>query len=162
HPDNPQWLDEDAPLRADPSHAFLADKVAVEREVAALRARTGLPVAMLRLAPTVGDARALMARVLASPVVPAVLGTDPLVQLLDLDDLVDAVRLAALEGRDGTFNVAGEGVLPLSTVVKLSGRVRARLLEPVLRLALQSLWVIGAGAVPGAHVAYLRDTCVGD
>jgi len=162
HADNPQWLDEGAPLRADPAYAFVADKVAVESEVATLRERCGLDVAMLRLAPTVGDTRSLMARLLAAPVVPAVLGTDPLMQLLDLDDLVEAVRLAALERHDGTFNVAGDGVLPLSTVIKLSGRVRVPALESVLRVALQSLWVIGAGIAPGLHVPYLRETCVAD
>ena len=162
HADNPQWLDEGAPLRADPAYAFVADKVAVESEVATLRERCGLDVAMLRLALTVGDTRSLMARLLAAPVVPAVLGTDPLMQLLDLDDLVEAVRLAALERHDGTFNVAGDGVLPLSTVIKLSGRVRVPALESVLRVALQSLWVIGAGIAPGLHVPYIRETCVAD
>ena len=52
----------------------------------------GLPVAMMRLAPTVGDERTLLARLLAPAAVPAVIGTDPLVQVLDLDDLVEAVR----------------------------------------------------------------------
>ena len=67
-----------------------------------------------------------------------------------------------LDRHDGAFNVAADGVLPLSTVVKLSGRLRAPALETALRLALQTLWVIGAGVVPGAHVPYLRETCVAD
>jgi UDP-glucose 4-epimerase len=160
--DNPQYLDEDAPLRGDAGYPFVADKLAVEEEVASLRVRTGLPVAMLRLAPTVGDERTLLARLLAPAVVPAVIGTDPLVQLLDVDDLVEAVRLAAHGRADGSCNVAGEGVLPLSTLIKLSGRLRAAVPESALRMALQGLWVVGAGLVPGAHVAYLRDTFVAD
>ncbi len=160
--DNPQYLEEDAPLHGDGDYPFVADKIAVEAEVAALRTRTGLPVAMLRMAPTLGDARTLMAQLLASSLVPAVVGTDPLMQLLDLDDLVEAVRTAALGRHDGAFNVAGEGVLPLSTVIKLSGRLRAALPEAALRLALQSLWVIGTGLVPGAHVDHFRSTCVAD
>jgi UDP-glucose 4-epimerase len=161
-PDNPQYLDEGAPLRGADGYPFVADKVAVEAEVAALRARTGLPVAMLRLAPTLGDERTLVAQFLASSVVPAVLGTDPLVQLLDVDDLVEVVRTAAHGRADGAINVAGDEVLPLSTVIKLSGRLRAPLVETALRIALQSLWVVGVGLVPGAHVAYLRDTFVAD
>src|SRR5262249_55515440 len=78
--DNPQYLDEDAPLRGGRGYPFVADKIAVEAEAAALRARTGLPVTMLRAATTLGDARTLMARVLAPVLAPAVLGTDPLVQ----------------------------------------------------------------------------------
>jgi UDP-glucose 4-epimerase len=161
-PDNPQYLEEDLPLRGGAGYPFVADKVAVEHEVAALRSRTGLPIAMLRLAPTLGDARTLLAQLLAPALVPAVVGTDPLMQLLDLDDLVEAVRTAAHGRHDGAFNVAGADVLPFSTIVKLSGRLRAAAPESALRVALQSLWVVGAGLVPGAHAAYLRETFVAD
>ena len=160
--DNPQYLDETAALRGGVGYPYVADKVAIEREAAALRERTGLPVAVLRCAPTLGDERSLPARLLALPVVPAVLGTDPLVQALDLDDLVEAVRAAARMRWDGAVNVAAGGVLPLSTVIKLSGRLRMPTLDLVLRAALQACWVLGAGLVPAAHVAYLRDTFVAD
>jgi len=40
--------------------------------------------------------------------------------------------------------------------------LRAPLLDAVLRVALQSLWVVGFGLVPGVHAAYLRDTFVAD
>jgi len=160
--DNPQYLEEDAPLRGGVGYPFIADKIAIEGEVAALRARTGLPVAMMRLAPTMGDDRTLLAHLFASVAVPAVIGTDPLAQLLDLDDLVEVVRLAAYGRRDGAFNAAGDGVLPLSTIIKLSGRLRAAVPESALRIALQGLWVVGAGLVPGVHVAYLRETFVAD
>jgi UDP-glucose 4-epimerase len=161
-PDNAQYLGVGEPLRGGVDYPFVADKVAVEREADVLRSRTGLPVAMMRLAPVVGDGRTLMAQLLAPSAVPAVIGTDPLLQLLDLDDLVEAVRTAAHGRLDGSFNVAGEEVLPLSTIIKLAGRLRAALPEAVLRLALQSLGVVGAGPVPGAHVSYLRDTFVAD
>ncbi|MEB2285964.1 MAG: NAD-dependent epimerase/dehydratase family protein [Myxococcales bacterium] len=160
--DNPQYLDETTPLRGAGAYPFVADKVAVEAEAATLRARTGLPVAMLRAAPILGCGRTLMAQMLAPIFVPAVLGTDPLLQLVDLEDLVEATRLAVHGRHDGAFNIAGEGVLPWSTVIKLSGRLRAALLDSVLRSLLQSLWVVGAGLVPGEHVAYLRETFVGD
>ncbi len=161
-PENPQYLGEHDPLAGGNGYPFVADKVAVEREAAALRANTGLAVAMLRLAPTLGDGRTLLARLLASSVVPAVLGTDPLMQVLDVDDLVEAVRTAAHGRADGVFNVAADGVLPLSTTIKLSGRMRAAFLEPVLRVGLQSLWIVGAGLVPAAHASYLRETFVAD
>ncbi len=162
HADNPQYLDETAPLRGGGEYPFVADRVAVEAEAASLRTRTGLPVAMLRAAPMLGDARTLAARLLAPALVPAVLATDPLVQLLHVEDLVEATRLAVHGRHDGAFNLAGEGVLPWSTVIKLCGRLRAALLEPVARPLLRSLWIVGAGLVPGEHTAYLRETVVGD
>lgn len=161
-PDNAQYVEPDAPLRGGASYPFIADKVAVEREVEALRLRTGLPVAMLRLAPALGDERTMLARLLATTAVPAVLGTDPLVQMLDLDDGVEAVRVAVHARADGAFNVAGDHVLPWSTVTKLAGRLRAALPDACLRILLQSLWVVGAGWVPGAHVEYLRETFAAD
>jgi UDP-glucose 4-epimerase len=161
-PHNPQYLREEAPLRGGSAYPFVADKVAAEREVAAFRRRTGMPTTVLRACWTVGDPEALAARMLAPVLVPAVLGTDPLVQLVHVDDLVDAVRLAVHAGYDGTLNVAGDGVLPLSTVIKLAGRLRAAAPEPALRAALQALWIAGVGTLPGAHAAYLRDTFVAD
>jgi UDP-glucose 4-epimerase len=161
-PDNAQYLGEDAPLRGAPEYPFVADKIAVEREVAAFRRRTGLPTAVLRACSTIGELATLSGRFLAPPVVPAVLGADPLVQLVHIDDLVDAVRLAVHAGTDGAYNVAGDGVLPLSTVITLVGRVRAAVPEAAVRAALQALWIAGLGMVPGAHTAYLRDTFVAD
>ncbi len=161
-PDNPQYLGEDAPLRGGNGYPFVADKVAVEREVAAFRRRTRLPTAVLRAAWILGTGGTVAAQTLAPLIIPAVIGADPLVQVVHADDLVDAARLACHAGRDGTFNVAGAGVLPLSTVIKLMGRLRAAAPEGALRRALQALWIAGVGPVPGAHVSYLRETMVAD
>jgi nucleoside-diphosphate-sugar epimerase len=90
---------------------------------------------VLRAAWTVGAAGTLAAQTLTPLVIPALLGSEPLVQVVHADDLVDAARLACHAGRDGTFNVAGAGVLPFSTVVKLIGRLRAPAPEIALRRA---------------------------
>ena len=123
---------------------------------------TGLPTTMLRVCWTMGALETIAGRMFASMLVPAVLGADPLVQLIHVDDVVDAARLAAHAVCDGTFNVAGDGVLPLSTVIKLVGRLRAAAPESAVRAALDALWVAGIGNVPGAHTTYLRDTFVAD
>ncbi len=161
-PDNPQYLTEDAPLRGGADYPFVADKIAAEREVAAFRRRTGLPTTIVRACATVGEFETVAARLLAPALVPAILGADPLLQVIHADDLVDVMRLAVHAGRDGTYNVAGDGVLPLSTIIKLVGRLRAAALEPAVRATLQALWIAGVGSVPGAHAAYLRDTFVAD
>jgi UDP-glucose 4-epimerase len=161
-PDNPQYLGEEAPLRGGADYPFVADKIAAERELAAFRRRTNLPTSVLRACWTVGELETLAARVLAPAIVPAVLGADPLLQLVHVDDLVDAARLAVHVGRDGAYNVAGDGVLPLSTVIKLVGRLRGAAPESAVRATLQALWIAGVGSVPGAHTDYLRDTFVVD
>jgi UDP-glucose 4-epimerase len=58
--------------------------------------------------------------------------------------------------RRGPFNLAGEGVLPLSTLLKLGGKSRRRIPHPLLyRLDYaRALWI--GGATPAGFYDYLR------
>ena len=51
------------------------------------------------------------------------MGFDPLVQLLHEIDAIAAFKLAINRDVRGTFNIVADGVLPLSTVIKLAGRI---------------------------------------
>ena len=50
------------------------------------------------------------------------LGFDPRLQFVHEDDGLDAIRCAVLNPRQGTFNIAGSGVLMLSQAVRRSRR----------------------------------------
>jgi UDP-glucose 4-epimerase len=90
------------------------------------------------------------------------MGFDPLVQLLHEVDAIAAFHLAVLRDVPGTFNVVGEGVLPLSTVIKLAGRVAL----PIPHALAQSLvavgWVAQLVEAPPSFLKYLRFLCVAD
>ncbi|MDQ3663948.1 MAG: hypothetical protein M3353_04720, partial [Actinomycetota bacterium] len=62
------------------------------------------------------------AQYLRLPAVPTVLGFDPRVQLLHVDDALEVLHRAAVRTLPGTFNVAGAGVLTLSQLVRRLGR----------------------------------------
>lgn len=116
-----------------------------EATAAELRHRVpGARVAILRLVDVAdpggpGRPGAALARLLSVPqVVPAVAGFDPRLQLLHPDDAVAALEHAALEPIDGVFNVAADGVLPLSELAALLDRRPAPLLPP---------WGAGAAAM---------------
>ena len=51
------------------------------------------------------------------------MGFDPLVQFLHEADAIAALHLAVMRDAPGTFNIVGEGVLPLSMAIKLAGRI---------------------------------------
>ena len=70
-------------------------------------------------------------RYLARKLVPTMMGFDPLVQFLHEVDAIAALHLALLRDVPGTFNVVGEGVLPLSTVIKLAGRIALPIPHPL-------------------------------
>jgi UDP-glucose 4-epimerase len=55
--------------------------------------------------------------------VPTVLGYDPRLQFVHIDDAVRALVLAVLGAHPGTFNVAGDGAMLLSQITRRLGRL---------------------------------------
>jgi UDP-glucose 4-epimerase len=68
-----------------------------------------------------------IARYLAMPVVPTVLGFDARLQFLHENDGVEAIHHATLNDLPGTFNLAGDGVIYLSQAIRRLGRPTLRL-----------------------------------
>jgi UDP-glucose 4-epimerase len=167
HPDNPNFLTEDAPLRGRKGYPLVEEKVDVERQVAEFRDTKGVPVVVLRTASLLGPGcPSLAARYFQLRAVPTVLGFNPLIQLLHPDDAVEAYLLAlrrlGTNGGSGTYNVVGRGVLPLLAAVRLAGRRNLPLPGFAAAAMLDTLFQAGAAIAPGAHLDYLRYLCVAD
>ncbi len=87
------------------------------------RRRPDVSLAVLRCADVLAaDLPSALARYLRLPAIPTVLGFDPRLQLLHRDDALQVLHRAAVHGAAGTFNVAGDGVLTLSQLVRRLGR----------------------------------------
>jgi UDP-glucose 4-epimerase len=97
--------------------AWLLEAEAYARDVAE---RTPyLDVSVLRLQQLSGrDARGPLAELLTQPVLPSVIGFDPQLQLLELDDAVRALIFAAELELAGIYNVASSGVVRLSEAMR--------------------------------------------
>jgi UDP-glucose 4-epimerase len=164
HPTNPNFLTEKHPLRADPEERFFADKMAAEREVSAFGAKAkGTVVTVLRTAPILGPTiQNYLTEFLAQRVVMTMLGFDPLWQLLHEVDAIAAFKLAIDRDFPGTFNIVGEGVLPLSTVVRLAGRTSMPVLHTAAGPLISALWAVQAVPAPPSFLRYLRYVCVAD
>jgi UDP-glucose 4-epimerase len=89
------------------------------------RRRPDVQVSVLRLAnilgPTIDNA---LTRYLSRPIVPTALGFDPRLQLLHEADAVEVLRLASVSDRPGVVNVAGDGVVTLTQLLRRLGRRR--------------------------------------
>ncbi len=59
---------------------------------------------------------------LSNPVLPSVLGFDPRLQFLSLEDAIEILVQAVVHDRPGTFNAAGDGVILLSQAARRLGR----------------------------------------
>jgi UDP-glucose 4-epimerase len=163
-PDNPNFLTEEHLLRGHPSAHAVANRIEVEAllEDRARRA-PDLEVTVLRscwvLGPTFDDR---VSRFLALPVVPKLLGYDPLLQFIHEDDYLNAFERALTESHPGVFNLVGRGVLPLSKLLRLGGK---RPLALPARLLYRMAYYPGprrTGDPPAAFFDYLRHLWVAD
>jgi len=164
HPSNPNHLTERHPLRGIRGSRFLADKIEAEREVSRFaEAHPDACVTILRLAPLLGPTvESWVTRWLSRRLVPTLMGFDPLVQFVHEMDAVAAFKLALDRRAPGVFNVVGEGVLPVSTVTKLAGRVSVPVPARVMRATASLLWTVNANEAPPHFVAFRRYLCVAD
>jgi UDP-glucose 4-epimerase len=87
------------------------------------RRHPGVTCTMLRYQPAIGPSLdTQISRYLALPVVPTYLGFDPRLQLVHEDDALDALVAAVERPVRGAVNVAGEGTIGLTRMVRLAGR----------------------------------------
>ena len=164
HPRNPNFLMEDQAMRGLHGVPFVDDKIDVEGQVHRFgEERPDCCVTVLRMAavlgPTVDN---YLARWLSRRFVPIVMGYDPLVQFVHEVDALAALKLAIDRDAAGAFNIVGEGVLPISTVVKLAGRFGLPIPYLLLRRLAALLWVAQMSEAPPAFVIALRYLCVAD
>ncbi|MBX5483880.1 MAG: NAD-dependent epimerase/dehydratase family protein [Myxococcaceae bacterium] len=161
---NPAFIDERAPLRGCPPSRFISDKVEVEKEVRAFRARhPQTQVLVLRFAPIMGPSvDNPVTRLLRAKVLPTVLGYDPLWQAIHEDDAARALHLALDSPAEGELNVVGEGVLSLSGMVKMAGGRVVPLPHPLARAAIRLMDRIGRVGVPLTLLDYIRYSWVAD
>ncbi|HEX3777321.1 MAG TPA: NAD-dependent epimerase/dehydratase family protein [Polyangiaceae bacterium] len=164
HPTNPNYLSEKHPLRARRSERFFADKIEAESEVFRFgKPGQGRIATVLRLAPLIGPTvDNFVTRYLSHRLTPTVLGFDPLWQFVHEADAVRALRLAVLRDAPGVFNIVGEGVLPLRTVIKLAGRSALPLPRSFASGLTGALWISQLAEAPPSFFDYLQYICVAD
>lgn len=164
HPTNPNFLTERHPLRASLDEPFFADKIAAERELASFASKSkGTIVTVLRTAPIVGPTvQNFVTRYLAQRVAMTLAGFDPLWQFVHEIDAIAAFKLAVDRDFHGTFNIVGDGVLPISTCLRLASRVVAPVFHPVAKPMVAALWAAQLVAAPPTFLRHLRYVCVAD
>jgi nucleoside-diphosphate-sugar epimerase len=155
---NPVPLTEDAPLRPNPGFGPAIHAAEVERLLYEWgTADAERVVTVLRAAPVLGaGAEHLWARLLAGWRRPRVRGEGAPVQVVHVDDLVDALVRTVTVDHPGVFDVAAPGWLGADEVRGLlaRGALPAAPLDVVRRVLARS-WRSGLGDVPPAVLPYL-------
>jgi UDP-glucose 4-epimerase len=166
--ENPLYLPEGTPLAARSTNAAIRDALEVERFIASFAAEySELRLAVLRLAHVMGvDVDSPLTRLLRQPVLPDLLGFDPLLQVIDADDAVAALVHAARHPISGPVNIAADGVV---SFCQLAGRL-GRPTLPLVHLLVYWGWPLLASLPAGRDLLrwfplepdYLRYPCIGE
>jgi len=133
---DPAVFTEETPPRDLPRGGFAKDVLDIEGYVRGFRRRRpGVDATVLRFAPFIGArADTSLTRYFSLPVIPTVLGRDPRLQFVHVDDAMEILHRAVLEHHPGTFNVAGPGTITLSQAVRRAGRIELPVLENGMNL----------------------------
>jgi len=144
---DPAMFTEQMEPRRAPRGGFAKDVSEVEGYCRGLaRRRPDIELTVLRCANVIGpDVRSPIADLLRLPVIPTVLGFDPRLQFLHADDLLGVLAHAMVAGRPGTYNVAGDGLLTLSQIVRRLQRPTLPLPGPALGSLRSVLRAAGLG-----------------
>lgn len=139
HPDNPAFLTEAHPLRGSRRYGYTRDMVEIESFCNGFRRQAPqIKLVILRFPSIVGPtADTPMTRFLKEVWTPTLMGFDPMMQVIHEDDVTAALVHAILHDVSGVFNVAAEGVLPLSRLMALARKFAV----PVFHLF--AYWGIG-------------------
>ncbi len=163
-PKNPNYiLESQGPAKSASAH-FVKDKIEAEKQVIKLFSEAPeISCTVLRFCLVVGPRSSnYFIDLLKRPLVPSLLGYDPLMQFIHEEDALHALLLALRSDHRGEFNIVGKGVIPLSYALRLAKKTKIPLLSPIAYPSIQFLWNLQMVAVPGQLLDYLRFLWVAD
>ena len=161
---NPAYATEAQPLQSVQGIRFVSDRLEVERQLAEFVDRfPEVEVLILRFAPLVGpSSNNPFTRLVRTRIVPTVLGFDPLWQVVHEADAGRALYLALHTRSRGVFNIVGEGVAPVSSLLRSAGSNPVPLPGPILRSAIAAMEAVGLPASPWALMDFFRYSWLAD
>ena len=157
-PENPYYMDEDAPLAASRSYPEIRDLVEVDTLASTYLWRyPHLRTCVLRPVNVLGYyVHSMIGQYLREPRVPTVMGFDPMMQFIHEEDVSDAIAAALEAGLQGVFNVTGPGEVPLHTAIRETGGTPISIPEPLMRPLFDRLFRWGAIPYPAGAIDYLK------
>lgn len=164
HPTNPNFLSENHPLRGGFKSRFLRDKIEAENQVRKFSEKhPETIVTVLRPCTILGPhIRNYKTNFLQKSVLTTVMGYDPLFQFVHEEDVIQAFKTVIEKDFPGTFNIVGDGVMPLSKVLHLTGKVAIPVPAPLLYPAVQLMWYANIFPAPSSRLDFLKYILVAD
>lgn len=162
-PDNAQFLVEEAPLLAGAEFSEIRDLIEVDMQAQSFFwKRPQTETVVLRPVHILGSVRNAPSNYLRLNVIPTLLGFDPMIQVVHQDDVVSAIAASLEPGVRGIFNLAGPPPLPLSHLVRKTGRPHVPVPHGLAKGALGRLFRYHASSFPAPELQHIRYVCMVD
>lgn len=156
--DNAAWLSESDPIRGNQVFAYAWHKRLVEEMLAQARVdHPALKQTIFRIGTVLGDSvRNQITDLFEKPRLIGIAGADsPFVFIWD-QDVVGAMLMAVVSGKEGIYNVAGDGALPLHEIARRMDKRVLPLPASLLRSALWLLKKLGLTQYGPEQIDFLR------
>jgi UDP-glucose 4-epimerase len=162
-PDNPQLLDEEAPLLGAGSFGQIRDLVELDMSFQAFFWRQpAVETVILRPTHILGTVKNAPSNYLRLSTVPTLLGFDPMIQAVHQEDVVAALDLSLRPGVRGIFNVAGPPPVALSRAIELLGRQTVPIPHGLAKLGVDRLFRWRVTSFPAPELDFIRYVCMID
>jgi UDP-glucose 4-epimerase len=157
-PNAPDFFTEDMARRFPPRTRFQRDVGELENYFATFARRfPQMTVTTLRYQPTLGpEVDSPLTRYLRGPAVPVQMGFDPRLQFIHDEDAVLALEAAVRNPVPGPVNVAGEGSISLSRLLRLAGKLAIPVPGPALSGTIGLVRRFGSAELPPETLPWLR------
>ncbi len=163
HPDNPQFLTEEAPLLGAQHFSAIRDLMEVDMLAQTFLWRhPEIETVVLRPCHILGRVRNAPSNYLRSESPITILGFNPMVQVVHERDVVHALECALEPGRRGIYNIRGPGELPLTKAFAALGKRPFQLPASLAQQAINTLWRSRLGSFPAPEIDYIRYLCMVD
>ncbi len=156
--DNPEWIHEDDAIRGNTTFAYSDHKRLVEEMLAEYRdAHPELEQLIFRPGTILGESVGnQITDIFQKPVIMGVAGSPtPFVFIWD-QDVVACVVKGIREGRQGIYNLAGDGALPIAEIAQIIGKPHVAIPAWLIQGALRVLNPIGLSQYGPEQVDFLR------
>jgi UDP-glucose 4-epimerase len=161
--ENPQFLTEDAPLMGGTRFGEIRDLIALDMCAQSFFWKhPDVDTVILRPVHIVGAVRNAPSNYLRLEHIPRLAGFDPMLQVIHESDVADAIAAALEPGIRGVYNVAGCAPVPLSVLLRLTGRPTIDFPHFLAEAAVERMWRLRLTSFPAPEVDHLRYVCMVD
>ncbi len=169
NPSQAPYLSEETPVTGSPGYLYSKHKAEVDRLAQDFMARhPEIQVVILRPAIVLGpNTQNIVSKMMAwpwrsFPWIFQVRGADPPMQFLSEDDIGEVLYRALISEARGIFNVAGDGVVPFSELVRAIGKRPLAIPGSLLYATTALLWRLRLAPFPAGMLDMIRYPWVAD